>query len=91
MGGDVRSIGSVLHELMKIFNSEVHDTALVFICLNIFQCSVYAFITGELELPSAIGRKEALVIVWFAVVFTLIYWLANYSSNHFKKYDENED
>jgi hypothetical protein len=45
----------------------------------------------ELELPSAIGRKEALVIVWFAVVFTLIYWLANYSSNHFKKYDENED
>jgi hypothetical protein len=31
------------------------------------------------------------VIVWFAVVFTLIYWLANYSSNHFEKYDENED
>jgi len=75
---------------MKIFNSEVHDTALVFICLNIFLCSVYSFITMELELP-AIGRKDVLMIVWFAVVFTLIYWLANYSSNHFKKYDENED
>ena len=76
---------------MKIFNSEVHDTALVFICLNIFLCSVYSFITMELELPSAIGRKEALVIVWFAVVFSFVYWLANYASNHFKKYNENED
>jgi hypothetical protein len=45
----------------------------------------------ELELPSAIGRKEALVIVWFAVVFSFVYWLANYASNHFKKYNENED
>jgi len=70
---------------MKIFNSEVHDTALVFICLNIIECSVYSFIAGD------IGRKEALIIVWFAVVFSFIYWLANYASNHFKKYDENED
>ena len=70
---------------MRIFNSEVHDTAIVFICLNILECSVYSFIIGE------IGRKEALMIVWFAVVFTLIYWLANYSSNHFKKYNENEE
>jgi hypothetical protein len=31
------------------------------------------------------------VIVWFAVVFSFIYWLANYYSNHFEKYDENED
>jgi len=44
----------------------------------------------ELELP-AIGRKDVLMIVWFAVVFSFVYWLANYSSNHFKKYDENED
>lgn len=71
---------------MKIFNSEIHDTALVFICLNILECSVYYFITGE-----QIGRKETLVIVWFAVVFTLMYWLANYANDHFKKYNENED
>jgi energy-coupling factor transporter transmembrane protein EcfT len=76
---------------MRIFNSEIHDTALVFICLNIFQCSVYSFITMELELPSAIGRKEALIIVWFAVVFSLIYWLANYANTHFKNnHNENE-
>jgi len=70
---------------MKIFNSEIHDTAIVFICLNILECSAYSFIIGE------IGREGTLVIVWFAVVFTLIYWLANYSSNHFKKHDENEE
>lgn len=72
---------------MRIFNSEVHDTALVFICLNIIECSVYSFITGEM-----IGRKEALVIVWFAVVFTLMYWLAAYANTHFKNnHNENED
>jgi hypothetical protein len=71
---------------MKIFNSEIHDTALVFICLNILECSVYSFITGE-----QIGRKETLVIVWFAVVFTLMYWLTNYATSHFKNKDENEN
>lgn len=77
---------------MRIFNSEVHDTALVFICLNIFQCSVYSFITMELELPSAIGRKDALIIVWFAVVFSFVYWLATYANTHFKNNrNENEN
>lgn len=71
---------------MRIFNSEIHDTALVFICLNILECSLYSFITGEM-----IGRKEAIVIVWFAVVFSLIYWLANYANTHFKNnHNENE-
>jgi hypothetical protein len=70
---------------MRIFNSEIHDTALVFICLNILECSVYSFIAG------GIGRKEAIVIVWFAVVFSLIYWLANYANEHFKNnHNENE-
>ena len=71
---------------MRIFNSEIHDTALVFICLNILECSLYSFVAGE------IGHKDAIVIVWFAVVFSLIYWLANYANTHFKNnHNENED
>ena len=69
---------------MRIFNSEVHDTALVFICLNILECSIYSFFTGEID------RKEAMVILWFAVVFTLMYWLANYADTHFKNKKKNE-
>ena len=73
---------------MRIFNSEVHDTALVFICLNILECSVYSFITGG----EGIGRKEALIIVWFAVVFSFVYWLATYANTHFKNNrNENEN
>ena len=71
---------------MRIFNSEVHGTALVFICLDILECSVYSFITVEI-----IGRKEALIIVWFAVVFSFVYWLATYANTHFKNnHNENE-
>jgi heme/copper-type cytochrome/quinol oxidase subunit 2 len=72
---------------MKIFNSEVHDTAIVFICLNVLGCLIYSFIVGQ-----EIGRHETLVIVWFAVVFSVMYWLANYSAYHFKNNNnENED
>lgn len=72
---------------MKIFNSEAHDTAIVFICLNILGCLIYSFVVRQ-----EIGRHETLVIVWFAGALSLIYWLANYSIYHFKNNDnENED
>jgi hypothetical protein len=72
---------------MKIFNSEVHDTAIVFIVSNALECVFCSFI-----LRQEIGRHEAFVIVWFAVVFSMLYWLANYSAIHFKNNDnENEN
>jgi len=72
---------------MKIFNSEVHDTAIVFICLNIIPCCLFSLITG-----GQIGLKEGLVFVWFAAVLTTMYWFVNYSADHFKNNDnENEN
>ena len=69
---------------MKIFGSEVHDTALVFVACVIVECAVGGMVYGAT--PDGTFSK---LVMYFAAIFTLLYWMAAYSKDHFK--DDNEN
>ena len=65
--------------MKKIFGSEVHDTALVFIISVIVLCVIGVLLFGDA--PNEIFSDAIMAI---AAVFTLIYWTTTYSK-YFKK------
>ncbi len=84
MGGDVRGVSPILYELdMKMFGSEIHDTALAFIASVVIQCAIGGAIFG---VPDAYFSR---LIVYFALVTTFFYWMITYSPEHFPK-DKDE-
>jgi len=65
---------------MKIFGSEVHDTALVFIGAVILQCFV-----GGVVMGSQPSQSFSKLIVFIASIAAFVYWFFTYYPLHFKK------
>lgn len=62
---------------MKIFRSEIHDTAFVFIGSVVVMCVMATVLTG-----AGPGKNDSNIMIGIASIVTLIYWSIVYLPEH---------